>query len=406
LVALGAISVALHVEPFHPQGLSAHRCQLSSHPPHAERVAPMTFQAFRFDPIELPPAAQALRKEVRAFLQDNAASLGNRRDYDQAFSRRMAERGWIGMTWPKQYGGSERTAFERYVLIEELLAAGAPVGFHWTADRQSGPNILRYGTDEQKDWFLPRITRGELSFCIGMSEPDSGSDLAGTRTRAVKVDGGFRINGSKLWTSNAHRADYMILFCKMAAADLKNSPGIEIRPVINLLGEHHFNQIFLTDLFVPDNRLFGEIGNGWRQVSSELAFERSGPDRFLVLFKLLVEMVRVAGPNPDRATAAALGKLVAQLATLRRMSLSIAGMLQEGLQPLTEAAVTKDLGTRYEQDLPIVARQLFPAEPELEAVDTYISMLARGTMNAPRLSIQGGTREILRGIIARGLGLR
>ena len=166
-----------------------------------------------------------------------------------------------------------------------------------------------------------------------MSEPDSGSDLAGTRTRAVKVDGGFRINGSKLWTSNAHRADYMILFCKMADAgqdevdrhagatqflvDLKNSPGIEIRPVINLLGEHHFNQIFLTDLFVPDNRLFGEIGNGWRQVSSELAFERSGPDRFLVLFKLLTEMVRMAGPNPDRATAAALGKLVAQLATLR-----------------------------------------------------------------------------------------
>jgi alkylation response protein AidB-like acyl-CoA dehydrogenase len=326
------------------------------------------------------------------------------------------------MTWPKQYGGHERTAFERYVLIEEMLAAGAPVGFHWTADRQSGPNILRYGTEEQKNWFLPRIARGELSFCIGMSEPDSGSDLAGTRTRAVKVDGGFRINGSKLWTSNAHRADYMILFCKMADAgqdevdrhagatqflvDLKNSPGIEIRPVINLLGEHHFNQLFLTDLFVPDNRLFGEIGNGWRQVSSELAFERSGPDRFLVLFKLLTEMVRVAGPNPDRATAAALGRLVAQLATLRRMSLSIAGMLQEGLQPLNEAAVTKDLGTRYEQDLPVIARQLFPAEPDLAAVDTYVSMLARSTMNAPRLSIQGGTREILRGIIARGLGLR
>jgi alkylation response protein AidB-like acyl-CoA dehydrogenase len=117
-------------------------------------------------------------------------------------------------------------------------------------------------------------------------------------------------------------------------------------------------------------------------------------------------MVRVAGPDPDRATAAALGRLVAQLATLRRMSLSIAGMLQDGLQPLNEAAVTKDLGTRYEQDLPVVARQLFPAEPDLAAVDTYVSMLARGIGNAPRLSIQGGTREILRGIIARGLGLR
>ena len=119
----------------------------------------MMQQAFRFDPVELPPAAKALRQEVRAFLDENRASLGNRRDYDQAFSRKMAERGWIGMTWPKQYGGHERTAFERYVMIEEMLAAGAPVGFHWTADRQSGPNILRYGTDEQKDYFLPAHRR-------------------------------------------------------------------------------------------------------------------------------------------------------------------------------------------------------------------------------------------------------
>src|SRR5271157_2742162 len=124
----------------------------------------MTFQAFRFDPIELPPEAREFRKEVRAFLLENRASLGNRRDYDQSFSRKMAERGWIGMTWPKQYGGHERTAFERYVMIEEMLAHGAPVGFHWTADRQSGPNILRFGTEEQKQFFAPRIARAELSF--------------------------------------------------------------------------------------------------------------------------------------------------------------------------------------------------------------------------------------------------
>jgi alkylation response protein AidB-like acyl-CoA dehydrogenase len=254
-----------------------------------------------------------------------------------------------------------------------------------------------------------------------MSEPNSGSDLAGTRTRAVKVDGGYRINGSKLWTSNAHRADYAILFCKMAQQgqedvdrhaaatqfllDLK-SPGLEIRPVINLLGEHHFNEIFLTDVFVPDWLLLGKEGNGWNQVTSELSFERSAPDRFLVFFQMLREMVRMAGPNPDAATAAALGKLIAQLATLRSMSLSIAGMLQEGLQPNNESAVVKDLGTRYEQDIPVIGRQVFPCEPELEAVETYVSMIARTTLNAPRLSIQGGTREILRGIIARGLGLR
>jgi alkylation response protein AidB-like acyl-CoA dehydrogenase len=382
----------------------------------------MATPMFRFDPVELPPEALAFRGEVRAFIKEHEQFMGFGQDgFNREFSRAMGDRGWIGMTWPKQYGGHERSAFERYVLIEEMLAAGAPLSSHYIADRQSGPNILRFGTEEQKQFFCPKIAAGELTFCIGMSEPNSGSDLAGTRTRAVKVDGGYRINGTKLWTSNAHRSDYAILFCKMSGdgkeepdrhagatqflLDLK-SPGLDIRPVLNLLGEHHFNEIFLTDVFVPDNRLLGREGNGWNQVTSELAFERSAPDRFLVLFQLLREMVRMAGPTPDKATAAALGKLISRLATLRSMSLSIAGMLSEGLQPNNESAVVKDLGTRYEQDIPVVARQLFPTEPELEAVDTYVAMIARGTMNAPRFSIQGGTREILRGIIARGLGLR
>ncbi len=382
----------------------------------------MATPMFRFDPVELPPEALVMRAEVRDFIKEHQHLMGfNKSEFNRDFSRAMGRRGWIGMTWPKQYGGSERSAFERYVMVEEMLAAGAPLSAHYIADRQSGPNILRFGTEEQKQFFCPKIAAGELTFCIGMSEPNSGSDLASTQTKAVKVDGGYKINGTKLWTSNAHRSDYAILFCKMSGdghdetdrhagatqflLDLK-TPGIDIRPVINLLGEHHFNEIFLTDVFVPDNRLLGREGNGWNQLTSELAFERSAPDRFLVLFQMLREMVRVAGPTPDRATAAALGKLIAQLVTLRSMSLSIAGMLHEGLQPNNESAVVKDLGTRYEQDIPVVARQLFPIEPELEAIDTYVSMIARSTMNAPRLSIQGGTREILRGIIARGLGLR
>ena len=381
----------------------------------------MATPMFRFDPIDLPPETEALRAEVRAFVKEHEHLMGfSRGEHNRDFSRAMARKGWIGMTWPKQYGGHERSAFERYVVIEEMLVAGAPLSAHYTGDRQSGPSILRYGTEEQKQFFVPKIAAGEMTFCIGMSEPNSGSDLAATRTRAVKIDGGYKINGSKLWTSNAHRADYAILFCKMAQEgqeadrhaggtqfllDLKTA-GVEIRPVINLLGEHHFNEIFLTDVFVPDNRLLGKEGNGWNQVTGELAFERSAPDRFLVLFQVLREMLRMAGPTPDKATAAALGKLIAQLGTLRSMSVSIAGMLQEGVNPNSEAAVVKDLGTRYEQDIPVVARQLFHTEPELEAVELYTSMIARATMNAPRFSIQGGTREILRGIIARGLGLR
>jgi alkylation response protein AidB-like acyl-CoA dehydrogenase len=381
----------------------------------------MSYQGFRFDPVELPAAALSLREEVRGFLAENRDRLrAMHGGFDREFSRMVGARGWLGMTWPKQYGGHERSSLERYVMIEEMLAAGAPVSCHWVADRQSGPNILRFGTEEQKQFFLPRIAAGECCFAIGMSEPNSGSDLAGTRTRAVPVQGGYLINGTKLWTSNAHLADHMILFCRMADGGQEidrhsgatqflvdmTSPGIEVRPVINMLGEHHFNEIFLTDLFVPADRVLGEVGSGWQQVMSELAFERSAPDRFLVLFKLLAEMVRMGGDDPDPSAAIATGRLVAHLLTLRRMSLSIAGMVQAGQAPNVEAAIVKDLGTRYEQEIPEVARMVFRAEPELNAADGYVAMLSRGLMNAPRLSIQGGTREILRGIIARGLGLR
>jgi alkylation response protein AidB-like acyl-CoA dehydrogenase len=332
----------------------------------------------------------------------------------------MAQKGWVAMTWPKKWGGHERSAMERYVVLEEMLAAGAPVGAHWVADRQSGPNIMRFGTAEQQDYFLPRIAAGEMYFCIGMSEPNSGSDLAGTSTRATKVQGGYVVNGTKLWTSNAHRATYMILFCRLAGADQEidrkagatqflvdmKSPGIEVRPVYNMLGEHHFNEVFLTDLFVPADRLLGQEGNGWKQVTSELAFERSGPERFLITFRLLVELVRLAGPDPEPLVAAAIGRLTAHLATLRRMSLSIAGMLERDENPNMEAALVKDVGTKFDQEVPEIARLLFPAEPELAALDAYASVLSRTMMHAPRFSIQGGTREILRGIIARGLGLR
>ena len=385
--------------------------------------------AFRFDRVTLPPQVEAVRDEVRDFIAANQSLMQPMpMGFSPEFSRAMAAKGWIAMTWPKQYGGHERSALERYVVLEEMLAAGAPVGAHWVADRQSGPNIMRFGTQPQRDYFLPRIAAGEIFFCIGMSEPNSGSDLAATLTRATKVQGGYLVNGTKLWTSNAHRATHMILFCRMAGSgdepsreavlkidrkaggtqflvDMK-SPGIDIRPVHNLLGEHHFNEVFLTDLFIPDDGLLGQQGNGWKQVSSELAFERSGPERFLCTFRLLVELVRVAGPTPEPEAALAIGRLAAHLATLRRMSLSIAAMLQRDENPNLEAAMVKDLGTKFDQEVPEVARLLFDSEPELHALDAYLSTLAQTMMHAPRFSIQGGTREILRGIIARGLGLR
>ena len=381
-------------------------------------------QTLRFAPCDLPAEATALRVEVRAFL---AAALGDMAPvdrarswtaFDPAFSAKLGARGWIGMTWPKRYGGAERSFLERYVVLEELLAAGAPVGAHWIADRQSGQLLLRFGTEAQRQRILPAITRGELYFCIGMSEPDTGSDLASLRTRAEPVDGGWRINGTKLWTSGAEQCQFMIglfrtdphpkdrhggltqFLVELAA------PGITIRPIRNLAGEAHFNEVVFEDAFVADELRVGAVGDGWRQVTAELAFERSGPERYLSSFALLVELVRRLGPAPGPRATVALGRLVAELATLRRMSLAVAGRLDEGADPALEAAVVKDLGALFEQSLPGIAQDLLDDEPTLGAGDDFQQVLAYLTQVAPSFSLRGGTREILRGIIARGLGLR
>ena len=374
------------------------------------------------------PAGETLRQEVRDFLatelQDRPASAraeswsGN----DPAFSRKMGARGWIGMTWPKQYGGQERSALDRYVVLEEMLAAGAPVGYHWVADRQSGPNILRNGTQAQRDLILPRIAAGECSFCIGMSEPDSGSDLAAARTRAQPVQGGWLVNGTKVWTSGAHRADYMILFCRTGAktddrhagasqflVDMQQARagGMTVRPIIDMRGAHHFNEVAITDLLLPQDALLGKEGDGWTQVTAELAFERSGPDRFLSAFTLLVELVRALGPDAPERAVVAIGRLTSHIMALRHLSRSVAGMLQDGEDPTLQAALVKDLGNVLEQETVEVVRLLVDVEPtEEEGSPPLVAVMAHLIMTAPSFSLRGGTREILRGMIARGLGLR
>lgn len=386
-------------------------------------------QALTFTtPPPSDPDAEALRHDVRQFLsvemrdrpphQRAESWSGN----DPAFSRKMGERGWIGMTWPKTYGGHERSALERYVVLEEMLAAGAPVGYHWVADRQSGPNILRNGTETQRELILPRIAAGECSFCIGMSEPDSGSDLAAARTRAQRVQGGWLVNGTKVWTSGAHRADYMILFCRTGAksddrhagasqflVDMQRArgAGMTVRPIIDMRGAHHFNEVAIEDLLLPEDALLGQEGDGWKQVTAELAFERSGPDRFLSAFTLLVETVRALGPAAPERAAVAIGRLTSHILALRRLSRSVAGMLQAGEDPALQAALVKDLGNVLEQETVEVVRLLIDVEPsEEDGNPPLVAVLAHLVMTAPSFSLRGGTREILRGIIARGLGLR
>jgi alkylation response protein AidB-like acyl-CoA dehydrogenase len=375
----------------------------------------------------MPPAAQAMRERVRRFL-DAAAGDGvfvpHAPDADGAhspeFSRRCGAAGFIGMTWPLALGGHGLSHLERYVVTEEMLAVSAPVRAHWVADRQSGPLLIRYGHASVQAEVLPRIVRGECYFCIGMSEPDSGSDLFSARSSATPADGGWRVNGRKLWTSNAHCSHYMIALLRTSPPAEDNrrhglsqfliamdSPGITVRPVPNLTGAADFNEVTFDDVQVPAEHLIGEVDQAWRQATSELAYERSGPERFLETIYLLHALVRTAGTDPDPRVAEGVGRLVAELATLREMSLSVAGMLEGGAVPDVQAALVKDLGTNWEQALPARVRDLLPQiEPSLDNAQDLESLLGYATLIAPKLTIQGGTREILRGIIARALGLR
>jgi alkylation response protein AidB-like acyl-CoA dehydrogenase len=371
------------------------------------------------------PAAEALRLQVRAFLE---TALADRKPvqraeswngFDRTFSRALGDRGWLGMTWPKRYGGHERTAFERYVVVEETLAAGAPVSAHWIADRQSGPTLLKFGTEEQRERILPRIAAGDCVFCIGMSEPDSGSDLAATRTRAEPAAGGWRVTGTKLWTTNAHEADYMILFCRTSGTpadrqrgtsqlliDMKATEGMTIRPILDLAGQHHFNEVHFDDAFVPAAALIGTEGQGWSQVMSELAFERSGPERFLSSIQLLLELIGALHGSDSDLARMTIGRLTAHLLILRRLSLGVATLLDAHEDASVQAAIVKDLGATFEQELPEIARTLVDAEPDRRSTQDLLAVLAYTMVVAPSFSLRGGTREILRGIIARGLGLR
>jgi alkylation response protein AidB-like acyl-CoA dehydrogenase len=375
-------------------------------------------------PTELPPRVAVLRAQVRAFLtEERAAGRWTPRadvwlsGWDERFSAELGRRGWLGMTVPTEYGGHGASPLDRYVVTEELLAAGAPVAAHWIADRQIAPSLLRFGTEAQRRRYLPGIAAGTTFFGIGMSEPDAGSDLAAVRTRAERVAGGWQLTGSKVWTSGAHHAHAFFALARTAPRDERNrhaglsqflveldSPGVQIRPIPLLTGAHHFNEVVFDHVFVPDELVFGEIGAGWHQVTSELAFERSGPERFLSTFPLLAAVVgELAGvPGVEREV----GGLVTRLWALRRMSLAVAGALESGSAPELAAAVLKDLGTRYENEVVDAARLLVAIPPDPAAPDGFPRLLADAVLHAPGFTLRGGTNEVLRGIVARGLGLR
>ena len=373
------------------------------------------------------PELAKLRSSLRDFLAADRAEFGWEpsvdawlSSWDEQFSARLGEAGFLGLTIPPEYGGQGLGHLHRYVVTEELLVSGAPVAAHWIADRQVGPGLLSYGTEEQRRRILPKVAAGQLFSAIGMSEPQAGSDLAAAAMKATPGDGGWVLSGTKVWTSGAHLAHQVVVLARTSPLDPQHrhagfsqfivptdSRGISISPIVLMSGEHHFNEITFDEVFIDGENLLGEVGNGWRQVTAELSFERSGPERILTTAPLLTALLRVLADQPglDDHAAAAVGDLLARLISLRQLSISVARELADGRSPVNEAALVKDLGTRFEQDSVELADDL-ASYASAEGRESLADLLDRARLHAPLFTLRGGTNEVLRGMVARGMGLR
>jgi alkylation response protein AidB-like acyl-CoA dehydrogenase len=376
--------------------------------------------AISLSATELTDAEVALRDEVRSFLDDYLTpgtytpGLGMAAGADKELSRALGARGWLGMALPVEYGGKDASVVERFVVVEELLRRGAQIEQHWTADRQSGLTINRYGTEEQKRALLPLICAGEAAFCIGMSEPDSGSDLSSVSTRARKVDGGYQLTGTKIWTSNAHFCDWMICLVRTTDAEDRHaglsqfivdmtSPGLSVHPIPFIDGTADFAEVVLEEVFVPDSMLLGTEGDGWHQCTSELSFERAGAERWLSPYLVVESWFREHHDELGPEARAFLGAAVAKWWGLRQVSLSVARLIDDGQAPAVESAMGKDLGTEFEQWVLAGLQQLVDLEPSLGATSEFERLFAKALLVAPSWTLRGGTNEILRGVIAKGL---
>ncbi len=408
-----------------------HTCDKTARPWKRRKFAPdkrhcfhaqgAPLQTFVAEPLRWPETAPALRERVRALIAEHVDGSDPRALANSwavpnvAFSHALGAAGLIGMTWPKEYGGHDRSPLERYVVLEELLAAGAPVGAHWISDRQTGALLLRYGHEEEKRRWVPGMAEGKIYACIGLSEPNAGSDLASVRTTARRDGDDWIIEGQKVWTTNAHHAHVMIALVRSEPGSERNAglsqflipmdaPGVTIRPIIDLTGGHDFNEVFFESVRLPATALIGVEGDGWRQVTAELSLERSGPERYLSSTALFLQLIDYARTHPSDTLTALVARLAAETWTLRLMSASVANKIARGEDPALEATMVKDLGNTFEQAMPELVQaavEVDPAGPEpLGLVLGHLLQLS------PSFSLRGGTREILKGIIARGLGLR
>jgi len=379
----------------------------------------------RFGWTELTPAELSLQAEVRAFLAAELGREAGRRPglgmngaASREFSRKLGARGWLGMALPKRYGGAERSAVDRFVVTEELLRYGAPVGHHWLADRQTGAVINRFGTQEQKARFLPGIASGELGFSVGLSEPGAGSDLAAIRTRAVRDGDGWVISGQKVWTTGAHRNDYIVALCRTSdEADRRDgltqfivdlaAPGLAVHPIALLDGSADFNEVVFDNVVVGPDAVLGDLGRGWSQTTAELALERGGPDRFMSVYPVVEAFLREAGSaEPSGLGEQArrfLGRATATFWVLRNMALSIARAVDRGESSVHQAALLKEMATRFEQDVITALLEVIDIQPVNDSPSVFERILCEAILTRPVFTIRGGTSEILRSVAAKAI---
>ncbi|MDG1267077.1 MAG: acyl-CoA dehydrogenase family protein [Ilumatobacter sp.] len=352
-----------------------------------------------------------LRMHARTVAANAVEQYGRHNDswingFSKGFAKEMAAHGWIGMTWPTEYGGGGRPDIDRLIVGEELIAAGAPVAAMWFADRQMGPTLINYGTADQQAEFLPGILSGDTTWCIGMSEPDSGSDLASLATSAVRVGDDFIINGQKIWTSFGESADYCYLICRTDVSGPPHrgisevivpmdTPGIEVRPITDMTTNRHFCEVWFSDVRVSAANLVGVEGSAFKQTMAQLEHERGGIDR-LVSNRALYELAREHVDRTDPVTRQEMAKIETGY-TLGRILVTREVLRQA---PRGFSAATKCFCTEHEQAVASFVARALGAEAMLW------NGVGRGLAYDPAYTIMGGTSDIMRNILGeRVLGL-
>jgi alkylation response protein AidB-like acyl-CoA dehydrogenase len=351
--------------------------------------------------------------------------------YSPEFSRKMSKKGWIGLTWPKEYGGRGLGYIDRFILVEEMLKARAPIAFHFVAERQVGPSLIHFASDDLRKEFLPKIINADISFCLLFSEPDAGSDLASVGTTAVDQGDHYVINGQKVWTTIGHLADFGWLLSKTHLdtglpphktlsefiIDMR-TPGVRVQPIINMVGVHSFNQVFLEDVKTPIKYLVGKKDGGFDQIMAQVVYERAGLERLLQNYPLKENLVEYAKTTKRKGRYLWEEPVIRNtIATLeiefnigRLLCYNVAWNIDQGKIPNYEASLCKAFCTQYEKKLSDVTTQIMGLYGQLLPNSTRSpcdGLASASYLWSPSYTLQGGTVEILKNIVAlRGLRMR